>query len=491
MPAPSPFPGITIPVIASLPAGYNYRNPNAHNLLTSFRNLPKTPSLNAVNQLSPMAQGIYTAIPVGTAFDNHFQGIQRLNNGTHFIISAGNKHNQIGNLIVKEMKDYQKAYSNLSMPLKGKCLRGPIGSNVVTTASPPTSDTQNQLYKLEEGDFWHAGGISTMGDLLLVPMEDSKNEQSKIVMVDASDPDNLKLLQNPIPIPKRNCGAVSGIKLKNGQFLFITWTDSGTMKKHPRFHLFHSTGNRITSEFRESQNIRYDHIRNRPFDTCPKFQAINLIENKNGEIFIIGCCRYRGKTDQAWLFRLTLKSLDRQNIKVKIEYVDKVSMAENDRKYYEFSSSAGAYIDTDGNLSIYGGHLYRRREKKKNILKFAEFSATPLPKANPIQNIEEAWVELYNKNWKKVLKIHGTQNHSIQNYNKLINEPGGFGNTVAKAKYVIPQGWTYYLYKKTNFGTSKPAISLTGTGFLEIANPIPNHNLSILSSRYRKTNEGP
>ena len=135
--------------------------PNAFSLIHLRTNY------NSFHELNTFASNEYTEL------HNHFQGIQRLRDGQHFVISGGSKKDKKANLLICKAKKYGLSPKSTTKFYGFNRLESAIGSNVLKGGETPEEDTVVGIYQLNKGldEFWHAGGMDVCGDILAVPLE--------------------------------------------------------------------------------------------------------------------------------------------------------------------------------------------------------------------------------------------------------------------------------------------------------------------------------
>ena len=248
--------------------------PNAFSLLHLRTNY------NSFLELDVFASNEYTEL------NNHFQGIQRLRDGQHFVISGGSKKDKKANILICKANHYGLVPNTLNSFYGFKRLESGIGSNVLSFGRNPPQDTVVGIYQLNKGlpKFWHAGGMDTCGDILTISLENSKAKESLVRFYDFSDPSNPKIIKGDIKI-KGNSGGVALTKRKDDKYLCASWTDSDDGPDRFDFYL-----TKKPNDFSSWDKIStYDYRIITPEDKrSPKFQAINFIRQKDGRLFLIG-----------------------------------------------------------------------------------------------------------------------------------------------------------------------------------------------------------
>lgn len=257
--------------------------------------------------------------------DNHFQGIQKLPGKDNFVITGSDLNNKRADLVfVSDRK---------------------ITKRIVMDVWP----------------YWHPGGISTSGNLLVVPLEEYK--KTRIGKINFYNLSNFTKLNVSINIPTTSAGAVFFYNLPDGSFLIGSW-DMNII------HFYFSKTNNLLDGFEEKPRFRIDRkdfkFRDRkPFDFDA--QGINLITQCDGKLFLF-LFGNRGKAgdnyDRALLFSLVLNEKNAQ-----IELVTTKNF--DCGKKCNFAAAAGTYINEQGKLFVFSSPHHRSFDGKKySIIEF-------------------------------------------------------------------------------------------------------------------------
>ena len=184
----------------------SYQNYKAKNLLFDFYNWHSRAHFIGVRDNDAFPKREYKRIA-----NNHFQGIQRLNDGIHVVLSGGSKQSHCSNLFITKLGSHRRG-------------TGSIGTNLMRGSKPDEEDILEAIILLDDAEYWHAGGISTCGDILVVPLERDEIG-ARIVFLNMKDPVNPIQYQNEIFRPNGKAGSASLIRLPNGYFLCAVWTE--------------------------------------------------------------------------------------------------------------------------------------------------------------------------------------------------------------------------------------------------------------------------
>lgn len=300
----------------------------------------------------------------------HFQGIQRVPDSKHLIISGGDNKQPMSQLFVLE--------------LNSKNTTKAIGSNIKNSKDnkPPSDDKLSDLIALDR-DLWHPGGLSLYGNILAVPLENGKKEKSEVIFLD------IKKLSEPVRLPvsiprAAKGGAVAFTRLpQNDHFVAVVWSDSDDDLK-PRFDFYFSNSTKLLGGFSKSaKTVTHDEIiyegQERPKkDGVRKYQNINFITQTDDQIFMIGSFNtsslapVRGD-DYLELLKIefekdTLKKQNRTLKPPKVKWITEKKLKGKD-EYFSNAAAGGVYISPEGRLLFYSGYHWRR----KNQIRFSEF----------------------------------------------------------------------------------------------------------------------
>ncbi|MEM9819809.1 MAG: hypothetical protein AAF985_02000 [Bacteroidota bacterium] len=446
----------------------SYTNPKTRNLLFDFYNWHDQPHFIAVGDNDAFPKKEYKRIT-----NNHFQGIQRLNNGKHVVLSGGSKKSGCSNLFITRLGSHGRKTE-------------PIGTNLLRKSIPDRKDILEAIILLDDEAYWHAGGISICGDILVVPLE-GDGLGSRILFLNMKNPTQPIQYQNEIFRPNKKAGAAALIRLPNGHFLCAVWTeDTG---HHFDFYL--SDQPDITSTyFKHVLRFDYQRIRNRNKKE-PSFQGISFVQQGH-LIYIIGTGNtqklapvIRG-VNYAYLFEIRLRaettvSNTPQLLAMDILQVGKRTFG-NGKNFYDMGAAGGVFVSRGGRVSMYSGHHWRR----KSMLRFAEFDP-PLMASDPeLTQLEGATIELYqHKNFKgRCLKLLGVQadDTAIADYRQIFVQKMDYENQVSSIRVHLPKGLRYALYDNRSFQGLERVI--TGNGFLQEFPDLGGFNDRICSSKY-------
>ena len=407
--------------------------------------------------------------------NSHYQGIQRIGK---FLAVSGSAA-QAGEIMIVEMA---------SRPASGR-----FRSNRLSSNTPPSND---RVIKVLEGSrtLTHAGGFQVVGDVLVVGMEGGN--ASEVVFYNFKDPRNPQELYR-IPrsgtiggfSEKPSAGATALVKRPDGRFVLIVGRSDSTVLD---MYLSQAT-NLLTNTFQhvDSWHERELQGMDREFGN---YQNINLIRQCDGQLFFVGLHKnlglggvIRGGEDWADLFKLELVQLGQTGNPEFVGHHTVITKVANRHMYChdicDFDAGAGVYVDTNGELFIYGVEHWRH----SGVVRLNEFRPVTSSISPPLTNINQAWVELYDDHSfgdRSILVDYADQN--LRNYSDY-DLVEGFEDKTSSLKWAIPSGWQYLLFEDKHF--KGRLLKLDGTGAL---NAISNLNTNgwndkVSSSKFSPT----
>ena len=456
---PNRLPNARMPVVQSR----RVRNPQ-----TAFALLRKRADSLAVRDGGGFRKHRYTRKNSGGGRARiHFQGIQRSRTGPFLFLSGGDMLEPSAQLFV--------------VKLASRPENGPWGSNIRFEQYPEATDSLVGMYSLAK-ELWHAGGISLMGDVLAVPIEN--DTQSEIRFYDVSDPTAPTLFNNAINRDAK-ATAVALCRLDNHRYLCGVWFNEDKVD----FYL--SRSSHFQDGFPRSP-VRWDwHDLN--LKEPRNYQAVNFLRSESGDLFMVGTERaartvpgnpYMG-FDRADLFRVTidrrtlLHSLRRpQLVKPTLTHLQTARL-EDGGKYCNFGAGGGVYVDDKKRLILYGAFHWRGWQggfldslafwkTRKYEVRFGEFSQQLVGAPRRVSSIADARIDMFAEaNYQgRRLSIHGELDSSIEEFNRIWIGGRRFGRRVSSLRYQLPKKYVYRLFASERFnsnGDMQP-FDLRGTG---------------------------
>ena len=414
---------------------------------------------------------------------NHLQGIQRLGETGLLVLSAGDAMDRVAQLLFVRTA----AATRL----------GPMGTNVLF-GDPPDTDQLIGMVLLDTEDYWHAGGMSLLDDILAIPLEASHLGTSKIVFLNVANP------RDPVFFPRQIvrdtdvgiAGAVALTKLNSGYYLCAVWSDSDSDPTlPPRLDFYLSDGSDFSAGFSD------DLVTWKQADLLPRtqglirFQSISFVMQADGRLYMIAMGNTNPDTTPvvsgrncAELFHIDIPSLQGDSPSLGPVVITK--LAERTfacGEYCDFAAAGGIHISETG-LTLLSAYHWRIRRK----IHLAEFRTEFPLKGERIDRMEQAWVELFEHSEYRGrrLTIHGDHNHAIGDYKKIFVRGDAFGDVVSSVRFQIPEGQTYRLYRDKNFETDDDPtthLDLRGTSTVEELSDLhalDNFGDQVSSSRY-------
>jgi hypothetical protein len=420
----------------------------------------------------------------------------------NFIATAGAKKTNEGHLFIKEIASHTHRIPNQDRIKRIKDYQsGPIGNN--SLIDPVTQEDINvQAFEIESGQdsYWHAGGFSVLDHVLVVPLErkfklDGETVyNSKIIFIDTSTLDNPQRAQYEITRTGRAAGASALVQLNNHKYLCAVWTDADSLDD--RFDFYLSQSDDVYGPYDFIGSIKGSKIESVKKDK-PKFQNINFIQESSGRLFLVGFSNKNPLVsvgdNYGYLMEVFADNLNHKVDAINIEapalqYLHKKFFGKA-HSYCDFSASAGAHVSTEGQVIIYGGHHFRR----SGMLKLSEFTPRIKNYDNPIKNIQDGVIELYDHEFfmGRCLKIYGTQHSTIRKYGDINVSGRHFDNGVSAIRFLLPPGVTYNIYYKEDCDNTpnNKKIQLVGTGRVVEWAKLGDDNGVASSSKYQSRND--
>ena len=335
---------------------------------------------------------------------------------------------------------------------------GPWGTNIlVGTGSarpePPERDSLIGMYDLadnlsKKSGLWHAGGISLMGDVLAIPIENSN--KSEIHFYDVSDPTSPQHFRKFISRQGTKAGAVAVCRIPSGHYRnrYLCGVREKENVEGIDFYLSKNDifGEGFAQTFRRwSTDVR-------------SYQAINFLQNGSGELFLVGTGHHRGH--RAGLFSVELDS----EMNPTLNLLDSLKLKEPgyNPDYYDLAAAGGIHVDHKGRLLLYSAPCWRMQ----NEFRFAECSEGPDP-GSFISSFEDSRIELFKKaDYKgRALSIYGKRDAEIPDYDNIWVSGRKFGREVLSVRFQLPKCSTYRLFSKEGFPEDdEDSFDLDGTG---------------------------
>ena len=272
--------------------------------------------------------------------DNHFQGIQRLSDGKTFVVSGADYWHRQGYLFVGQ--------------LRTKDTSGELKSNL-NGLKIPKGDTFINRINVGTPAHWHAGGIGSLGDIVVVPCEDFKvTETATVYFYDLSDPERPRMIAPPLA--RRHTDAGTALLYKQGDGRYVTgFYTGGTLD------FYTSKTTHIEDGFDDSKWV---HFEEKDMTMEPGLardlggSSVNVVEQCDGQKFLMSFGNDGAQApiingrDYVDLYRFELTSSEAKIHKLERKFL-------NCKGDCNFSAAAGTYVDSKGELAIYSTRFFR------------------------------------------------------------------------------------------------------------------------------------
>lgn len=478
------------PIINNPTPDFDNLNMDPHlvtDLRAAYHSIPLDAQVNKVSLLNIFDNADEEYL-VGA--NNHFQGMARSRDGQYIFVSGGYKKEKKSHLFILKMDSY---LSNIQKPSVKQKKRQYL-SNSFLTDQPNQMDTGLNAYIIDT-DFWHAGGISLMGDILAVALE--KNGESRIDLLNVSDPESPTRIKTIINRRAAKAGCVSIIRLPNNHFLVAIWTE----KAGHRFDFYLSETTDVNSTYSGPITVPYDDIiklpdSQKPPDTQkPRIQNMQFVKDKNDQLGIVGLFNTSimslGK-DMCYFLTLNLDSdalITNPTLKPPTVKEELVIHTRTNRSYYNFGHVGGVYVDGEKRLIIYGGGT-KRKGDNRNHFSFVEF-APLMTNSSLLSEFPSGLIELFG--YKKgditkisnILKLEPSIHPKIDIYKNIKGLGGNFNDKAGGVKWCLPDTTKVFLYEDSRRNTgddgSKPdplkknRVTLMGSGAIQNFRVTPNN----------------
>jgi hypothetical protein len=400
--------------------------------------------------------------------NNHFQGIQRL--GNHLLVTGS--------------FPYKTSRSDLLVCRLGSRAPdpGPWGSNLMRSRNPANID-RLVAYHAIDGQYWHPGGFSLVGNVAVVPLENTAGD-SRIVFLDMADPERPVLLPaHEVVRPRFKAGACAVTPLPDGRLILAVWSDSDvappgiTAAYHLDLYLGGAgmTGWSMVAQFFPPPQHRFHR----------KFQSMDFLweagPGGSESLYLVGFENTREPQpnpldpgeNRADLFRVALEQLPlspqsqpRQLRDTFMAFVDSRRF-ETSGNWCNMDAGACAYVDGSQQLVVYAVYHFLAPIRPASVtaplvLKCLEFRATRF--AAQITRIEDGWVDLYEEAGLtgRRLALLGPWDSAIEDARRVMADDRPFTAT-ASVRYQLPNDRAFVLYPQPGYGGAPPLV-LTGTG---------------------------
>lgn len=402
----------------------------------------------------------YTRVNIGTKgrARNHFQGIQRLRDGQHLVISGGDLNQPASHVFIARMSSCSSTSA--------------WGCNLLFSREPSLNDSVVRTIAFDR-KLWHAGGLALLGDVLAIPIEG--DDASRIVFVDLADPEDALRIDCDIDRPDRRAGAVGLGRLGDGRFFCAVWWEVPKRRPPGRVDFYVSRSDDLRAGFLTSPaEWSYGDAKNAG-TRDPAYQCVNVLHETSGALYLLAMENGSAKApifagpDTADLYHLALPP----------EFADDPALHPPEltlvrsRRFFcrdefgNFDAAGGAYVDEHGALHLYTAFHWR----VDDTLRLTEFSCEPAVGGEAPEELEQSWIELYEHDSfrGRRLTIRGLRFSRLENYGRVLVDGSSFDDRVSSVRFRLPEGRTYRLFRDPDFKGSRPGkdfLDLAGTGQL-------------------------
>jgi hypothetical protein len=305
---------------------------------------------NVKSQVTPLAiwthdifdRGSYQQL-IKTRFglDNHMQGIVRVPDSSVMILSGGDRYIKEANLFIATLSATNDE-SHFTKNFKTK--KG---------HDAPEDDSFVSRINLESEEFWHAGGLAVLDHLLAVPVENPKENKSKIMFFDLTDPLSPQKLEVEILRPRSTTGTILLSRSDEGKILV------GGMVKG-RVEFFTSKTTALEDGFSDQTMV---------IQTQIKGQGTDLVRQCDGKLFVLD---FNNTSSLAPIIYgknyVRLWSLDLNSEKTHLLQ----QRTFDTHRTCNFKAAGSHMVSEDGKLLLYGSSFYRHFGGKQ--FKLCQFS---------------------------------------------------------------------------------------------------------------------
>lgn len=399
----------------------------------------------------------------------HFQGIQRTRQHSYLAISGGDPDAAAHVFIV------HMASRSASRAWGSNLLNGwiDVGDKVVTAIAL-------------DADYWHAGGLTLLGDVLAIPIEKQAPARSKVAFLNLGDPENPTRIAHTgaseIARSGEKAGAVALAKISDGRFLCAVWSDSDQFQ--PRLDLYRSRSTDIYDGFTTSENEvgtwYASEIIAGPGQepNFSNFQSVNFITQSDGTLYLIGTHNTSSAApavpgrDYADLFRVDLDAstwVDGVKPRIHVTKVGKKQILCM-HEQANLDAAGGVFVEPRSRrLTLYGAFHWRGYASTLRMLEFREIVPAS---AAAITDIADGWIDLFENpvyQGRRLSVIGKTADAAIPDYGLIRVQGAAFDERVSSIRYQLPQGAVYRLHEKRSYKGDWFELQGTG-GVVEVAN---------------------
>ena len=404
--------------------------------------------------------------------NNHFQGIQRLRKYNYVVLSGASKKSRHAHLFIIKIAPTIKHRDK------------PLGTNILFKQIP-TEDKLKAIVCIDKDEYWHAGGISLCGDILVIPLEgkmktsQGKRDASRIVFYNMVDPENPVVYPALIKRRLQKAGAVSMVRLENGHFLCAVWSDSDDL--HKRFDFYLSKTTDFNNGFLKQSSIPVKDIANHR-GRDPRFQAIDFIRQEDGQLFLIGFYNTRktapviNGTNKSNVYKVDY-SLVASKLGIQLTQ-QLVREYDDGKKQFNMGGATGAYVNRQGHVSVYCAHHW----KTKKTIKLAEFDRQLNTDRRSISSIKSACCELFEHDYfgGRCLKLYSDAVQEIPTFKNIKVQGRSFNDKVSSVRFQLPKTYKLVLFEHEYFKGKRTTFLGKGHVVFITKNGVDNDTYSSL-----------
>ncbi len=429
---------------------------------------------------------------------DHFQGIQRLRAGNYIALSGGDPPH-----------DGSSGESQVFIAKMGSRRQaGAWRSSTVADGGPRVSDKIISSVTFDKRGYWHAGGISVLGDVLAVPIE--SDVASRIQFLDVSDPTQPKRIPPGIDRPAlrrgqqgrtNKAGAVAMTKLDDGK--------PSSKKVYPHLDLYLSTGDGVATGFGTAPPRKWDYLGEKrgsveaeagQTTTFRNYQAIQFARDTDGALYLVGTHNTQWSApvisgeNNVDVFRVDFPKAHGPHLAAK-PVITKVGSRTITCEWGQCNlNAAGGVHLADGRVRLYSSAHWRDSDDR-SIIRFSEYRPPLDVVADNITEARDGWIELFEHTdfEGRFLSIRGARHRDTDftDYEKISVQGAAFSRAASSVQWQLPPGADYVLYDDKGYGNE--VLRLRGTGHVrmheDLHSPEPagrDAGDKILSSKYIK-----
>jgi hypothetical protein len=402
----------------------------------------------------------------GSKANTHFQGIIRHHNGNELLLSGGDSVHSAAQMffvsMVKKLDRVNSDTSQLSTYEKGVINRDPLGYNSILFNDFPDNEKVVKMLKINditsnqhEQGYWHAGGISRLRDIYVVPLESKTDSKIRFYFLDSSN-SFYHLASAEIPRVGDKAGAVTICRFKSDRYLIAVWQDgnrNGT--QNIDFYLSRTTS--ILDGFLDPVRWYYrDCLSSDDIDIT--YQNIQFVLQDNGDLFLIGMenkSNAAPKVKGENVAELLAITFDQNMVDDQVTHPFIPSIRMVNKKIFPYSflfnfdAGSSVYIDKNKEITLYATFHYLR----KKVLRIMEFPPSLEPERENIDSIHFSRIELYEEEnfGGRMLRVYGDIQSKVKKTADLYIEGKKYKKGFRSLKFQFPLNSSFTIYSRSSF----------------------------------------